>query len=75
MTELQSGSNTASLVIRQRDQAERRIALHGESYRLGREGHLEIPLRHPTISRLHAVLDRDRTGWTLTDQNSTNGLW
>ena len=75
MTELRADSDTASLVIHQLDQPDRQIPLHGESYRLGREGHLEIALHHPAISRLHALLQRNRTGWSLIDQNSTNGLW
>ena len=70
-----SRSNVPELVIHQLDRDDRFIALHGEGYRLGRDEQLEIPLVHPAISRLHAVLQRRGRRWLLTDQGSTNGLW
>ena len=65
----------AELTIHQLDRADRTIPLHGDRYRLGREDQLEIFLPHPTISRLHALLQRQGHRWTLIDQGSTNGIW
>ena len=65
----------AQLVVHQVDQPDRQIPLHGEGYRIGREDSMEVPLVHPAISRLHALLERQGGRWVLLDQNSTNGLW
>ena len=75
MAEPRSTSKVPQLVIHQLDRDDRLLALHGEGYRLGRDEQLEIPLVHPAISRLHAVLQRRGRRWLLTDQGSTNGLW
>ena len=63
------------LIVHQLDQPDRTIPLHGDGYRLGREEHLEIPLPHPAISRLHALLQRRGKTWFLLDHHSTNGVW
>ena len=64
-----------TLCVHQLDQEDRVIALHGDGYRLGRDSDVEIPLEHPAISRLHALLLHQGNHWVLVDQNSTNGLW
>ena len=64
-----------TLLIHQAGQADQVVALHGESYRIGRELELEIVLDHPAVSRQHAVLERRGRRWVLRDWQSTNGLW
>ena len=69
------GPSTAQLIIHQRDQADRTIPLHGDGYRIGRDGPLEISIDHPAVSRQHALLQRQGRQWFLKDLDSTNGLW
>ena len=75
MAERIADSGVPSLVVHQADQQDRTIPLHGDGYRLGREDSLEVPLNHPAISRLHALLERRGRHWLLIDQDSTNGIW
>ena len=75
MAERIADSGVPSLVVHQADQPDRTIPLHGDGYRLGREDCLEVPLNHPTISRVHALLERHGRHWLLIDQDSTNGIW
>ncbi len=75
MVERSNAIGPAQLVVHQVDQPDRKIPLHGEGYRIGREDSMEVPLVHPAISRQHALLERQGKRWVLTDQNSTNGLW
>ena len=75
MAERTADSGVPSLVVHQADQQDRTIPLHGDGYRLGREDSLEVPLNHPAISRLHALLERRGRHWLLIDQDSTNGIW
>ncbi|MFN9623737.1 MAG: transglycosylase domain-containing protein [Cyanobacteriota bacterium] len=56
-------------------QAPRQVALHGACYRLGRDSASELPLDHPAVSRLHALLECHGRHWLLRDCGSTNGLW
>jgi len=70
------GSPSAQLIIHQSDQADRTIPLHGDGYRIGRDGPLEVSIDHPAVSRQHALLHRQgRRQWILQDLDSTNGLW
>ena len=69
------GPYSAQLIIHQQDQAERTIPLHGDGYRIGRDGPLEVRIDHPAISRQHALLQRQGRHWILRDLDSTNGLW
>ncbi len=41
---------------------------------IGRHSENDIVVPVSTVSRLHAVLTRDNGGYTIRDQNSTNGL-
>jgi hypothetical protein len=43
------------------------------SYLLGRAPGCDLLLRHPTVSRSHALLHNTGDGWLLTDLHSTNG--
>ncbi len=65
----------AQLIIHQPDQTDRMIPLHGDGYRIGREGPLELTIKHPAVSRQHAFLQRKGRHWILHDLDSTNGLW
>ena len=70
------GPSSAQLIIHQSDQADRTIPLHGDGYRIGRDGPLEVSIDHPAVSRQHALLHRQgRRQWILQDLDSTNGLW
>ena len=69
------GPSAAQLIIHQPDQADRTIALHGDGYRIGRDGPLEVCIDHPAVSRQHALLQRQGRRWILQDLDSTNGLW
>ena len=70
------GPSSAQLIIHQSDQADRTIPLHGDGYRIGRDGPLEVSIDHPAVSRQHALLHRQgRRQWILQDEDSTNGLW
>jgi penicillin-binding protein 1A len=69
------GPLPAQLIIHQRDQVDRTIALHGDGYRIGRDGPLEVSIDHPAVSRQHALLQRQGRQWILEDLDSTNGLW
>ena len=69
------GPLPAQLIIHQRDQLDRTIALHGDGYRIGRDGPLEVSIDHPAVSRQHALLQRQGRQWILQDLDSTNGLW
>ena len=69
------GPSSAQLIIHQRDQADRTIPLHGDGYRIGRDGPLEVSIDHPAVSRQHALLQRQGRQWILQDLDSTNGLW
>jgi penicillin-binding protein 1A len=65
----------AMLTLRQPNQPDRQLVLHGEAYRLGRNEGLEIAVEHPAVSRQHALLRRRGRHWMLIDLESTNGLW
>ncbi|WP_115071311.1 transglycosylase domain-containing protein [Synechococcus sp. UW179B] len=69
------GPYSAQLIIHQEDQEDRSLALHGDGYRIGRDGPLEVSIDHPAVSRQHAVLQRQGRHWILQDLDSTNGLW
>ena len=54
---------------------ERKVPLHGEGYRIGRDPGMEICIDHGAVSRQHALLQRRGRHWLLQDLGSTNGLW
>lgn len=45
----------------------------GTSFTIGRDSGCDLALGDPTVSRLHAVLERAGGGWLLSDRGSTNG--
>ena len=80
--ESQEGENTALLT--EREPAERRlISVSGEGeisipyfpFLIGKqEGLVDCVLPKDTVSRLHARIDKEGDGYTVTDLNSTNGV-
>lgn len=42
---------------------------------IGREAHLEVPLRHPRVSRTHAEVLWDDSVWVIRDLQSANGTF
>ena len=56
-------------------QPDRRQALPGQCYRIGRDERAEVVLNHGAVSRQHALLERHGRHWQLRDLGSTNGLW
>jgi adenylate cyclase len=55
------------------DGSPRVFPLAGEEVRIGRGPDNEIRLPDPSVSRHHAVLERDPRGWAVRDLESTNG--
>lgn len=51
----------------------RTFPLAGEEVRIGRGPDNEIRLPDPSVSRHHALLERDPRGWVVRDLESTNG--
>lgn len=63
----------AELLVRDGDEAQRRLALTQPSVTIGRRKDCELVLRDPRVSRLHARIDTTPEGHLLTDLRSTNG--
>ncbi|MFN0058840.1 MAG: adenylate/guanylate cyclase domain-containing protein [Planctomycetota bacterium] len=42
---------------------------------IGRSKECELCLPHESVSRVHATIVGDGAGWTVTDQNSRNGIY
>ena len=51
------------------------IALKGSRLSVGRAEENDVRLTDPSVSALHAVLERYPGGWTVRDLASTNGTW
>jgi pSer/pThr/pTyr-binding forkhead associated (FHA) protein len=52
----------------------RRNVLSGSRVVLGRSREADIVLADPNVSRRHAELRRDDSGWHVADLGSTNGI-
>jgi membrane peptidoglycan carboxypeptidase len=63
------------VVVHQPQAPDRRQALPGACYRIGRDPSNDIVIDHGTVSRRHALLERRGSSWLLSDSDSTNGLW
>lgn len=55
------------------DGSPRVFPLVGEEVRIGRGPENDIRLSDPSVSRNHAVIERDPLGWAIRDLGSTNG--
>jgi DNA-binding SARP family transcriptional activator/pSer/pThr/pTyr-binding forkhead associated (FHA) protein len=52
-----------------------RIELLSERTTVGKASENDIELDDPSVSHLHAVLERFAAGWCVTDLGSSNGTW
>jgi pSer/pThr/pTyr-binding forkhead associated (FHA) protein len=52
-----------------------RIELLSERTTVGKDSENDIELDDPSVSQLHAVLERFSAGWCVTDLGSSNGTW
>lgn len=55
------------------DGSRRRFPLVGEEVRIGRGPDNDVRLPDPSVSRNHAVVEREARGWVVRDLESTNG--
>jgi len=70
--------HSPSAELWQGDQLVQRLELGEGRIRIGRDSACELPLDSPSLSRVHAVLERRRPGdrdLTLVDFDSSNGLF
>ena len=51
------------------------IELDGDSLSVGRDPQCDIFLNDTTVSRRHATIEKTRSGYRITDENSFNGVW
>ena len=74
-----TGSNlpvgAAVLVVRRGPGEGSQFALAGERAVAGRSRESELFLDDVTVSRSHAVFERDGSGWTVRDSDSLNGTY
>lgn len=56
------------------DGSPRAFPLVGEEVRIGRAPDNDIRLADPSVSRRHAVVEREARGWAIRDLESTNGI-
>lgn len=53
-----------------------RVSLDGDRTTVGNAAENDVPLTDdPTVSHLHAILERFPAGWCVTDLGSSNGTW
>jgi predicted component of type VI protein secretion system len=52
-----------------------RVELHADRTTLGTASENDVPIEDPSVSHLHAVLERFPAGWCVTDLGSSNGTW
>jgi FHA domain-containing protein len=65
----------AFLLVPQRDGTVRKDALLRPVLRIGRGDACEIPVDHPRVSRLHALLELRDGAWQLSDAKSSGGTF
>ncbi|MBD3666993.1 MAG: FHA domain-containing protein, partial [Kangiella sp.] len=64
----------AKITVCYSDQPATEAFLYEQSdYRIGRASSCDLVLRHPTVSRQHALMSHLADGWHLNDQSSQNG--
>lgn len=64
----------AKITVCYSDQPATEAFLYEQSdYRIGRASSCDLVLKHPTVSRQHALMSHLADGWHLNDQSSQNG--
>jgi hypothetical protein len=51
------------------------IRIDASPVTVGRDAGADVVLNHQSVSRRHAVLERDSRSWQVADQKSGNGTW
>jgi predicted component of type VI protein secretion system len=67
----------AKLIVSRGDNVERELELGSADVRIGRGAENDLVLDEPTkgVSRFHAEIRAEGSGWALIDLNSQNGSW
>ena len=63
------------LVIHTAIEGPRQQELQGSCYRIGRDSRSDVVIEDSTVSRHHALMERQGAHWLLSDKCSSNGLW
>jgi pSer/pThr/pTyr-binding forkhead associated (FHA) protein len=51
------------------------VSMPGDVLTIGRDANNDVVIDHPSVSRHHAVVERDAAGLVVRDLNSRNGVW
>lgn len=70
-----TASTTAVLKVVRGPQTGVSYALQNDEMTIGRSPRCSIFLNDMTVSRLHARIHREGTGYIITDEHSYNGVW
>jgi pSer/pThr/pTyr-binding forkhead associated (FHA) protein len=65
----------ASLLVRSGDMKGRRLPIKVPVVNIGRGDYNDVIIADPSVSTMHAKLQRRESVWILTDLNSTNGTY
>lgn len=68
-------SNSAALLVRSGPQKNQRFIISGINVSLGRSDDSNIVLDDVTVSRKHAIINKEVNAWYINDQNSLNGIY
>ena len=68
-------SNSAALLVRSGPQKSQRFIISGNNVSLGRSDDSNIVLDDVTVSRKHAIINKEDNAWYINDQNSLNGIY
>jgi len=62
-------------LIRSTELADRRLPLPGKVIVIGRSLDADVPIRHKSVSRRHALLEETDAGFVISDLGSSNGTF
>ena len=68
-------SSGARLIVQRQGSVLQTVALTGDVLSVGKEPQNDLVLPDPLVSRFHAEVRRDATGYAIVDKNSTNGVY